>query len=226
LHRTTVSIRTEAVSGRSPGTPREYPFVPVLLLFAVVISCALFAMAVRAGLPHGLRTFDPVEAPVLDPVEAPVLDLDDLAGRRHVLADYRGEVLVINFWTTWCTPCRQELPGMARAARELAGDGIRVITVAMGQDAMEVGEFIEQFAFDLPKLVDPDGLAAERWQVRTLPTSFVVDPAGRVVLQVIGAYDWEAPGLWDQLRDLAMEPLTESRSTWSGIDQRFSKGNP
>ena len=108
-----------------------------------------------------------------------------------------------NFWATWCLPCRTELPAITRAARELAADGVRIVTVAMGQHTTEVSEFIEQFDFDLPKLVDPDGAASVRWLVRVLPTSFVIDPAGQVVLQVGGAYDWEAPELWARLRALA-----------------------
>lgn len=194
-YRATALTRVQTEPGRSLVSYRRGAVYPLIVLSALMVFSALFTMVAKAGLPHGLH------AP--DPVEAPVLDLDDLAGRRHLLADYRGEVLVINFWATWCVPCREELPGMARAARELAVDGVRIVTVAMGQDATEVREFIEQFDFDLPKLVDPDGTASERWQVRSLPTSFVVDPAGRLVLLVVGAYDWEAPELWDRLRALA-----------------------
>ncbi len=194
-YRATALTRVQTEPGRSLVSYRRGAVYPLIVLSALMVFSALFTMVAKAGLPHGLH------AP--DPVAAPVLDLDDLAGRRHLLADYRGEVLVINFWATWCVPCREELPGMARAARELAVDGVRIVTVAMGQDATEVREFIEQFDFDLPKLVDPDGTASERWQVRSLPTSFVVDPAGRLVLLVVGAYDWEAPELWDRLRALA-----------------------
>ena len=194
-YRTATLTRVLTVPGRWSTSSRRAAVIPLIVLSAMMVFSALFAMAAKAGLPHGLHT--------PDPVEAPALDLDDLAGKRHLLADYRGEVLVVNFWATWCVPCREELPGMARAARELAVDGVRIVTVAMGQDATEVREFIEQFDFDLPKLVDPDGTASERWQVRSLPTSFVVDPAGRQVLLVVGVYDWEAPELWDRLRALA-----------------------
>ena len=194
-YRTTALTRVLTVPGRWLMSSRREAVIPLIVLSTMLVLSALFAMAVRAGLPHGLH------AP--DPVAAPALDLDDLMGRRHLLADYQGEVLVINFWATWCVPCREELPGMARASRALAADGVRIVTVAMGQDATEVREFIEQFDFDLPKLVDPDGTVSERWQVRSLPTSFVIDPAGRQVLLVVGAYDWESPELWDRLRALA-----------------------
>jgi thiol-disulfide isomerase/thioredoxin len=192
--------RMLALPGHSLIPYRREAVFPLIVLAAVMVFSVLFTMAARAGLPHGLHS--------PEPVAAPVLELDDLAGKRHLLADYRGEVLVISFWATWCVPCRKELPGMARAARELAVDGVRIVTVAMGQDATEVREFIERFDFDLPKLVDPDGTASERWQVRSLPTSVVVDPAGRQVLLVIGAYDWEAPELWDRLRALARTERT------------------
>jgi thiol-disulfide isomerase/thioredoxin len=168
----------------------------VLTWLAVTqLLAVLMVTTAHAGLPHGLRVVE-------DAQPAPALDLVDLDGRRHRLSDYRGQVLVINFWATWCLPCREELPGMGRAARELAGDGVRVVTVAMGQDVTEVREFLAFLDFDLPKLVDPAGRAAEAWRVQTLPTSCVVDPAGRIALQVIGAYDWESPALWERLRAL------------------------
>lgn len=149
-------------------------------------------MSVRAGMPHGIHE--------VEPRGAPALDLQDIDGHEHRLEAYRGQVLVVSFWSTWCLPCRKELPGMVRTARALETEGVRFVTVAMGQDAAEVNAYLANAPFDLPKLLDPTSRAAEAWRVQGLPTSFVVDPEGRLVLQVVGAYDWESPEILARLR--------------------------
>jgi thiol-disulfide isomerase/thioredoxin len=148
--------------------------------------------------PHGLRLVEPRQA-------APELGLEDIDGRRHRLSDYRGQVLVVNFWATWCTPCREELPAMTRAAAELEPLGVRFITVAMGQTAAEVRQFLEFQQFPLAKLVDPDARVAENWRVQGLPTSYVVDPQGRLTLRIVGSYDWDASEIKQRIVDLATE---------------------
>lgn len=145
--------------------------------------------------PHGLRLVEPPRA-------APELGLDDIDGRRHQLADYRGQVLVVNFWATWCTPCREELPAMSRTAAELEPLGVRFITVAMGQTAAEVRQFLAMLDFPLTKLVDPDASVSENWRVQGLPTSYVVDPQGRLVLRIVGNYDWDDSEIKQRIADL------------------------
>jgi hypothetical protein len=89
---------------------------------------------------------------------------------------------------------------MVRTARALDSDGVRFVTVAMGQDAVEVNAYLARYPFDLPKLLDPTSKVSEAWRVQGLPTSFVVDPDGRLVLQVVGAYDWESKEILTRLR--------------------------
>jgi len=156
------------------------------------LCAAWFSTSAQAGMPHGVHE--------LEPRAAPALELRDIEGREHRLEAYRGRVLVVSFWSTWCLPCRDELPGMVRTARALATDGVRFVTVAMGQDAAEVNAYLARHPFDLPKLLDPTSRVSEAWRVQGLPTSFVVDPDGRLVLQVVGAYDWESPEILARLR--------------------------
>ena len=160
----------------------------------LLVATCLVAQ-VHAAMPHGIHE--------LAPREAPALDLQDLEGRVYRVAAYRGQVLVVSFWSTWCLPCREELPGMVRSAKALAVDGVRFVTVAMGEDAGEVRAYLARAPFDLPKLPDPTSRVSEAWRVQGLPTSYVVDPRGRLVLQVVGAHDWESPALLARLRALA-----------------------
>ncbi len=152
----------------------------------VVMACVLVMItAVASAAPHGLRAFE-------DEPPAPELGLPDMTGRHHHLADYRGQVLVVNFWATWCTPCREELPAMSRTAEALHPSGVRFVTVAMGQTEAELRDFLRLQELPLPKLYDADSTVSERWSVQALPTTWVVDPAGRIALRVVGNYDWES----------------------------------
>ncbi len=151
--------------------------------------------------PLGLREIQPR-------TPAPELGLVDLSGRTHELDDYRGQVLVVSFWATWCSPCIKELPALTRTADELLPSGVRVITVAMGQSADEVREFVAEQNFPMAKLVDPDADAAERWRVQALPTAYVVDPQGRLALRIVGNYDWDDA----EFREKAVALFAEGRA--------------
>jgi thiol-disulfide isomerase/thioredoxin len=120
----------------------------------------------------------------------PALALKDLAWRPHGLADYRGQVLLINFWATWCEPCRDEMPSLQRLKERLAGSPLTVLTVNFGESSQKVGEFARQLGLDFPVLLDPGQQAARAWRVRLLPTSYLVDADGRVRYSVVGELDW------------------------------------
>jgi thiol-disulfide isomerase/thioredoxin len=120
----------------------------------------------------------------------PALALKDLAGRPHALADYRGQVLLINFWATWCEPCRDEMPSLQRLKERLAGFPLTVLTVNFGESSQKVEEFARQLGLDFAVLLDPGQQAARAWRVRLLPTSYLVDAEGRVRYSVVGELDW------------------------------------
>jgi thiol-disulfide isomerase/thioredoxin len=120
----------------------------------------------------------------------PALGLNDLAGRRHSLADHRGRVVLINFWATWCDPCRDEMPSLQKLKAELAGRPFEVLAVNYGESEARVSEFLKRHPMDFPILLDPNQDAARAWRVRILPASFLVDARGRLGYRVIGELDW------------------------------------
>jgi thiol-disulfide isomerase/thioredoxin len=122
--------------------------------------------------------------------ETPALSLNDPSGRVHALADYRGKVLLITFWATWCEPCRDEMPAMNALRQKLGGDGFEILAVNYGESPIRVREFLAREQLDLIALLDPNRDAAKAWRVRVLPGSFLVDAEGRVRYAVIGEYDW------------------------------------
>jgi thiol-disulfide isomerase/thioredoxin len=121
---------------------------------------------------------------------APPLVLKDSAGRVHALAGHRGRVVLVNFWATWCDPCRDEMPSLQRLKERLAGRPFAILAVNYGESARKVDEFLARMPVDFQVLLDPGQQAARAWRVRVLPASFLVDPDGRVRYAVIGELDW------------------------------------
>ncbi len=121
------------------------------------------------------------------------LSLKDLGGRKHTLADYRGQVVVINFWATWCPPCLIEMPGMQRLKEQLAGKPFRILAVNVKESEETVWKFQKLVKVDFPLLLDRDGQASEDWQVVVFPSTFLVDVAGEIRYQVTGMLEWDTP---------------------------------
>ena len=127
----------------------------------------------------------------------PELNLADAAGKAWNLADARGKVAIVNFWASWCPPCRAEMPTLQSLA-ELYGDELRVLLVNFKERDSTVLRFAQAAALTLPMPLDRDGAAAARWGVRAYPSSFVIDRAGRVRWRVTGEVDWSSreAGQW------------------------------
>lgn len=115
-------------------------------------------------------------------------------GSEVVLADWDGQVLLLNFWATWCAPCREEMPTLAALEESLGGDDFRVLTIATGRnDAPAVEEFLTSVDADnLPRLADPRQQLARAMGVLGLPMTILVDRQGQEVARLIGGADWNS----------------------------------
>ena len=120
----------------------------------------------------------------------PALRLPDLEGRLHALEDYRGKVVLINFWATWCEPCREEMPSIERLRASLAGRPFAVLAVNLAEPESRVRGYLNRVALDFPVLLDQDRTASRAWKARYLPATFIVDPDGRVRYSYFGELDW------------------------------------
>ena len=120
----------------------------------------------------------------------PALVLKDLQGAPHDLARYRGKVVLVNFWATWCEPCREEMPSMQALKRKLAGRPFEVLAVNFAESENKVSEFLRRFPLDFTIVLDRNSAARRDWSVKVLPTSFVIGPDGRIRYAVIGDLDW------------------------------------
>lgn len=126
---------------------------------------------------------------------APRLVLQDVGGATHDLERHRGKVVLVNFWATWCAPCRHEMPAIQRLRDALAHKPFAVLAVNVGERAPGVRAFLRETRLDLPVLMDASKRAARNWNVRVLPTTFLVGPDGRVRYRVIGDIDWSHPSI-------------------------------
>ena len=120
----------------------------------------------------------------------PPLALQDLAGKPHRIEDYRGKVVLVNFWATWCEPCREEMPSMNRLRASLAGQPFAVLAVNLAESEARIRRFMEQVPLEFTVLMDRDSATARAWKARVLPISFLVGPDGRIRYSVVGEIDW------------------------------------
>lgn len=148
----------------------------------------------------------------------PPLELPDLDGRSQSLADYRGKVVLINFWATWCEPCREEMPSINRLRASLAGQPFAVLAVNLGESEARIRRFLTQVPLDFPVLLDSDSAAAKAWRARVLPVSFLVGADGRVRYFMVGEYDWTQPAARQAVLSLLPPggaPATQPRAALS-----------
>jgi thiol-disulfide isomerase/thioredoxin len=121
---------------------------------------------------------------------------NDTEGRAVDLKAMQGRVLVVNFWATWCEPCRDEMPSLQRLRVKLAGKPFEVITVNFGESAEKIAQFLGKENVSLRVLLDTQKESAKDWGVGGLPMTFLVDATGRVRYSVFGERDWsEGPSL-------------------------------
>jgi len=173
----------------------------------VATAAALAALAVGFALVassalHGVAHAEIARFVAWSGAETPSLSLNDLSGRAHSLADYRGRVVLVNFWATWCEPCRAEMASMQRLQERLAGQPFTVLLVNHGETRMRVGDFVRREALAFSVLLDPNQDASRTWRVRALPSSFLIGADSRVRYAVIGEMDWASQESADTIEAL------------------------
>jgi thiol-disulfide isomerase/thioredoxin len=122
--------------------------------------------------------------------KTPDLVLKDLTGATVDLANYRGKVVLVNFWATWCEPCRDEMPSMQELKRKLAGRPFEVLAINFAESENKVSDYLRRFPVDFTIALDRNSAARRAWNVKVLPTSFVIAPDGSVRYSVVGEVNW------------------------------------
>ena len=161
-------------------------------LLAVPILMLVFGYA-SGGVTDGLKSLD-------NPEPAPEINLPDLSGISHRLSDLEGKVVVINFWASWCTPCVRELPALERLKDRLEAGGGTVLAVNAGESLNQIKRFLKRRPTTLLVLRDEKSEASSDWKVSSMPTTFVVDASGRIVMRVVGETLWDEQALIDRIQ--------------------------
>jgi thiol-disulfide isomerase/thioredoxin len=149
------------------------------------ILAVLATAAVLAAVADDDGVFKPWRGKATPLLAGPSLD-----GRKVDLRDFRGRVVVVNFWATWCEPCREEMPSLERLRTQLTGKPFEVLAVNYGESREKVAKFLDREFVSLPVLLDSQKEAGDRWNVQGFPMTFVVDARGRIRYTVFGARNW------------------------------------
>jgi peroxiredoxin len=187
---------------------RVLAFVRRNWFWLIVFAFLGFSLARRSGyflpspsLPTTTRA---------DRIPAPEIAAEPLEPGPARLSDYRGRVVLVNFWATWCPPCRAEMPSMQTLYEAYRDRGFVVLAVSGDSQGREVvGPFVGEYRLSFPVLLDPRQRAQLRYGVGAIPTSFVVDRRGRVVSKEVGAVGWDSQAARALVERLLGEPTAD-----------------
>jgi len=164
----------------------------------VLLSLAIFLQSTTAAAASNIHTLTKVPG---NP-EAPEFNLEDQDGNFLKMSDYKGKVVIVNFWATWCPPCRKEMPSMQRAWEILQKEDIMMLAINVGEDSDQIFSFTAEYPVEFPLIMDTDSSVVRQWKVRGLPTTYIVNPAGQIVYQAIGDREWDSEEIMNQIRKL------------------------
>lgn len=121
---------------------------------------------------------------------APDFTLEDLSDKRASLKQFRGRVVFLNFWATWCIPCREEMPAMEKLHRAFRNEGLEVVAVNFRENKQQVRSFFDELGLTFIALLDKDGKVSEKYGVWSLPLTYFINRRGEFVGKAIGSRNW------------------------------------
>jgi peroxiredoxin len=169
---------------------------------------AILTLVAISGVRWRARSALPLDSP------APALRLPDLAGSTTDLARFRGRLVVLNFWASWCAPCVHEMPSLEGLHRALGPEGLVVVGVSVDDDEGALRRFVEEQGITFPVLWDPGGRqAAAVFGTLAFPTTFVIDRDGILRRRYVGPTQWDAPSALEYFRKLMEGAMQETLRT-------------
>lgn len=185
--------------GPAPEAPKNrFPFWRWLIFGLVVAALALGSVKLlqeaaagsySGSLPGGGVVLLPGASRASAPKAgepAPQFTLQTLDGKTASLGDYRGQAVMVNFWATWCPPCRAEMPDMEQVYQEKKQDGFSVLAVNIQEARDPIAQFVNKFGLTFPILMDVSGEVTQRYGIYGLPSSYFIDPEGKIAEVNVG----------------------------------------
>ena len=159
-------------------------YIPFFLLATALFSFYIIFLN-RVDLKPGQVEYPEVE------FIAPSFELPTLSGGKVRLTDYRGKVVFINFWATWCSTCKVEMPSMERLYQRFKDRGFEMLTISVDKDQELVQPYIDQYKLTFPVLKDPESDVAKKlYKTTGVPETFIIDQNGVIVFKAVGPRDW------------------------------------
>jgi len=180
----------------------------VFLVAAVLLFCACTAKAQSAAPSGTAKAFNEAGLRLLNSKVSPRdFSLSLLEGETKSLSSYKGKVVFLNFWATWCGPCRVEMPSMEALYNKFRDKGLEILAVNSGEDQATVRSFMKNEGFSFPALLDLDGRVSANYGVQAIPTTFLIDRDGMIILRLVGSIDWGTPKIHAALESLLSNGL-------------------
>ncbi len=159
------------------------------LVLVLLVNFVLTAEGQRDDLFSKMRV-----NPVKGNKKAPNFSLKDLNGRKIEIKQYKGKIIFLNFWATWCGPCKEEMPGLEVLHKQFTGENFVLLTVSVDYEGLKpVQGFVNKNQYTFPVLLDPNGETLDLFDVKGIPTTFIIDRNGMVIGRAIGPRDWKSP---------------------------------
>lgn len=170
-------------------------------LLALFVICNLIFVFSSPGLAMGENQADDKKIPA---VGAKAIDftIPDLNGRLVKLSDYRGKVVLLNFWATWCPPCQWEMPSMQQLYEKFRGRDFEMLAIAGDDSIADVKKFITEKKYTFKALWEADRKTGKSYWIRSIPTTFIIDKRGVIVQRDFGSVDWMDKGTVEKIEQL------------------------
>lgn len=173
-----------------------------LTLLLLLMICAAGIIALLQVKESGFNLSD--KPLVGEGGAAPNFSLPGIDGQMISLADYRGKVVLLNIWATWCPPCVEEMPSMEKLYQALKGEAFEILAVSLDESGVTaVGPFMQRNKLNFTALTDTAGTLKNLYQTTGVPESFIIDKQGNIVEKIIGPRDWASPGAIRYFTDLS-----------------------
>lgn len=183
------------------GWHRNMARVTILLAFGLGVG---LLPAQAFGSEHWFSALSILHYP--KPRIAPNFTLKDDTGKIFRLQEYRGKIVFLNFWATWCPPCRKEMPTMEQLYQTFKEEDFVMLAVNLFETPEQVGQFRQEFQLSFPLPIDPDGSIVAFYGVRGIPTTFLIDRQGKIVAQAVGERNWGSPEAQELIQALLAQP--------------------
>ncbi|MDR2536285.1 MAG: TlpA family protein disulfide reductase [Treponema sp.] len=169
----------------------------IISLFLLIISIGvdLTAQTSTAGIPAEVaKAFANAGIPVMQkPSQSIDFSLPLADGNTVTLSSLKGNVVFLNFWATWCPPCREEMPSMEALYQRFKNRGLAILSVDIQENPRQVNGFMKKFGLTFPAALDASGSVSSKYRVRGIPATFILDRNGAVIISVVGGIDWSNP---------------------------------